>query len=121
MARQTQDQVLLRPHPLQMLQLLLLGTLIKLQRDLQARILGFEVGERHRRGAVEGGFKHEQVTAQQMPIVLFVRFAQLHQAQGAPRGMQRVMHHVMRAGPKLGLYRIVQAIARFRLHQAGKG
>ncbi len=43
LAGQQQDQVLLGAHPLQMLQLFLLGALIELQGDLQAGVLGFQV------------------------------------------------------------------------------
>ena len=46
LAGQQQNQVLLGAHPLQVQELFLLGALIELESDLQARVLGFQVQRR---------------------------------------------------------------------------
>ncbi|MNO77466.1 hypothetical protein D3C76_685790 [compost metagenome] len=104
-----------------MLQLFLLGALIELQGDLQARVLGFEVQRRQQRVILEQAVNDQQVTAQQVSIVLFVGFAQFQQAQRARGGVQGVADQIVGAFAQLRLNRIVQLIASFRLHQAGVG
>ena len=104
-----------------MLQLLLLGTLIEFQGDLQARVLGFQIQGRLQRVILEQAVNDQQVAAQQVTIVLFVGFAQFQQIQGARGGVQGVADQVMRAFSQLLLDRVVQLIARLRLHQAGVG
>ncbi|MNS92896.1 hypothetical protein D3C72_1270440 [compost metagenome] len=107
-----QDQILLGPHPLQMQQLLLLGTLIEFQGDLQARVLGFQIQGRLQRVILEQAVDDQQVAAQQVSIVLFVGFAQLQQSQGASGGVQGIADQVVRAFSQLLLDCVVQLIAR---------
>ncbi|MCY1404596.1 hypothetical protein D9M71_198090 [compost metagenome] len=116
-----QDQVLLGAHPVQMQQLLLLGALIELQGDLQARVPGFQIQGRLQRVILVQAVNDQQVAAQQVAIVLFVGFAQFQQIQGAGGRVQGVADQVMRALSQLVLDRIMKLIARFRLHQAGVG
>lgn len=97
LACEQQNQILLGAHAFQMLQLFLLGTLVQLKGDLQARVLGFQIHRRQRLGFVEHLVDRQQIAAQQVPVVLFVSFAQLEHVQRAGGGVQGVAHHVMRA------------------------
>jgi hypothetical protein len=56
-----------------------------------------------------------------MPAVLFERFAGFHQVDGAVRGMQGVIHPIMRVLRQLQLNAVMQPMASFGLHQAGIG
>ncbi len=121
LAGQQQDQVLLGARPFQMLQLFLLGALVEFQGDLQARVLVFQIQCRQQGVIFEQAVDHQQVTAQQVSIVLLVGFAHFQQVQRAGGGVQGVADQVVRVFAQLVLDRIMQLIARFRLHQAGVG
>ena len=72
---QAQDQVLLGPSALQVQELFLLGTLVERQGNLQAAVLGFELGHRGRQRVGRDVFNHQEVAAQQVTVVLFVSLA----------------------------------------------
>lgn len=121
LAGQQQDKVLLGTCPFQMLQLFLLGALVEFQGNLQARVPGFQIQCRQQGIVFEQAVDHQQVTAQQVSIVLFEGFTHFQQAQRAGGGVQGVADQIMRVFAQLLLDGIVQLIARFRLHQAGVG
>ena len=56
-----------------------------------------------------------------MPPTLLVGFAKFQQIERAARGMQGVLHQVVRVPHQLQLNAFVQLVARFGLHQAGVG
>ncbi|MNE80872.1 hypothetical protein D3C80_1774820 [compost metagenome] len=53
--------------------------------------------------------------------MLFERFARFHQADGAVRRMQGVIHPIVRLLRQLQLNAVMQPMASLRLHQAGVG
>ncbi len=119
LASQTQDQVLLGAHALQVFELLLLGALVDLQGQLQAvvaRLQGMSVEL-----AVVFVVQHAQVAAQQLAIVLLERLAGFHQAQGVGLRVQDVAHPVIATIAQLQLNVVMQPVAGLRLHQAGIG
>ena len=112
-----QNQILLGAYALQVLELFLLSPLVELQRHMQSAVLGFWLGQ-GKRGCV---FKHQQVAAQQVTIMVFVGFARFHNLQWALLRVQGVMHDVVRLVSELSGNGLMQVMAGLGLHQAGVG
>jgi len=118
LAGQAQDEVLLGTHAFQVLKLLLLGTLVDLQGQLQAVVARFQVVGVEVTVVV---IEHREEAAQQLAVVLLECLAGFQQAQRAGLGVQGVAHTVVAAVAQLQLDFIVQPVTGLGLHEAGIG